>query len=95
MCPLLHELYLGWLGMCFCHMGLARASSLFFPYFDRKVGLLQFQGLPVGKMTSQLAQTRLFIWNRLGQNVAVNEREFCIETLCWCGGEKAEPALRQ
>lgn len=92
MCPLWRGLYLAWLGMCFCHMGLACTSSLFFPYFDRK-GLLQFQGLPVGKVTSQLAQPKLFIWNWLGQSVAVNE--FYIEMFCWCGDEKAEPALRQ
>lgn len=90
MCPLLHELYLGWLGMCFCHMGLACAS-----YFDRKEGLLRFRGLPVGVVTSQLAQPRLFIWNQRRQNVAVNEREFHIEMFWWCGGEKAEPAPRR
>lgn len=82
MCPLLRELDRGWLGLCFCRMGLACASSLF-PYFDRKEGPLQFRGLPVGKVTSQLAQPRLFIWNWLGKNVTVNEREFHIETLVW------------
>lgn len=64
--------------------------SLLSLFWQKKKGLSQFQGLWVGKVTSQLAQPRLFIWNWLGQNVTINEREFC-----WCGGEKAEPALRQ
>lgn len=94
MCPLLRELYLRWLGTCFCHMGLACASSLFFPYFDRQEGLLQFQGLPVGKVTSQLAQPRLFIWNWLGQNVTVNEGETFI-LKCFVGvGERRQSLPR-
>lgn len=60
MCPPLCGLCLGWLGMSFCHMGLVCTSSLVFPYFDRKEGLLQFQGLPVGKVTSQLATAKAF-----------------------------------
>lgn len=75
------------LSLLACDILLSQGTGLylFFPYFYRKEGLLQFQGLSVGKVTSQLAQPGLFIWNWLGQNVAIRKREFHIEMFSGVG----------
>lgn len=95
MCPLWHGLYLGWLGMCFCHTGLACTSSVFSPYFDRKEkDSCNFRAFQSGRWPHSWHRQRFLSGTDLVK-VLLLMREFYIEMFCWCEDEKSEPALRQ